>query len=79
MKTLNTITSMAQFLDLETDTKYAICLLKLNSAVVPGDYPNLKSAIEGVTGVQEITLIIDHQTRATIPANTQLKAVGELN
>ena len=53
--------------DLENDTKYAVCLLKLHSAMTPGDYPALKTAIEGVTGVQNISLLIDHQTRASVP------------
>ncbi len=54
--------------DLEDDTKYAIVLLKLAGAVVPGDYPTLKTNIEAVTGIQEVSLLIDHQTRASVPA-----------
>lgn len=64
---------------LETDQKYALCLIKLAAAVTPGDYPALKAAIEAVTGVQEINLVVDHQTRATLPTDTQLVAFLELN
>lgn len=62
--------------DLDDDTKYAVVLLKLASAVTPADYPTLKSDIIAVTGVQDVTLLIDHETRATVPANhTQVVSV----
>jgi len=64
---------------LEADTKYALCLLKLHSSVTPDQYPALKAAIEAVSGVQEISLVIDHQTRATVPDGKQLKVVMEFN
>ena len=69
----------AKTLDLATDQLYALCLIKLNNSVVPGDYPALKAAIEAITGVQEISLVIDHHTRATLPADRELKAVVEIN
>jgi len=91
-KTLAEPTADAQLLDvynrgmriadrivLETDQKYALCLIKLAAAVQPGDYPALKTAIEAITGVQEISLVVDHQTRATLPTDTQLVAILELN
>ena len=65
--------------DLDTDQLYALCLLKLNNSVVPGDYPALKAAIEAITGVQEIQLVIDHHTRATVPADTKIVAIMEIN
>jgi hypothetical protein len=64
---------------LEADTRYALCLLKLHSSVTPGDYATLKAAIEGVTGVQNISLVVDHVTRASVPAGKELKAVVEIN
>ncbi len=64
---------------LETDQKYALCLLKLASAVQSTDYPALKAAIEAITGIQEISLVVDHQTRSTLPTDTQLVAILELN
>lgn len=69
----------AERIVLDTDQLYAVCLLRLNNAVTPANYPALKTAIEAVTGVQNISLIIDHRTRATIPANTQLMAIVEAN
>lgn len=69
----------ADKIPLETDQLYALCLLKLNNTVVPADYPTLKSAIEAVTGVQNISLIVDHHTTATVPSGMQLDAVVEIN
>ena len=67
--------------DLEDSTKYAVVLLKLAGAVTPGDYPTLKTNIEAVTGVQEVTLLIDHETRASVLADhTQvLRVMGEVS
>lgn len=64
---------------LDTDTRYALCLLKLHSSVTPGDYAALKAAIEGVTGVMNISLVVDHVTRASIPADKQLVARMEID
>ncbi len=61
---------------LEDGTKYAICLLKLHPTVVPGDYPALKTAVEGVTGIQEIELLVDRETRATEDMPAPLIADG---
>lgn len=69
----------AERITLDTDQLYAICLLKLNNAVQPSDYLALKTAIEAITGIQNISLIIDHRTRATIPADTQLNCIVEFN
>lgn len=66
----------AQSVDLADDTKYAIVLLTLNPAVTSGDYPTLKTDIEAVTGIQNVELLIDHQARASVPANhTQVLGV----
>ena len=76
----------ADILDLVPGDKYALCLLNLNGAVVPGDYATLKTNIEGVTGVQKITLVVDNQnaggtvtTAGSVPAGKKLVAVVELN
>ena len=62
--------------DLADGTKYAVCLVKLAGAVTPGDYLTLKADIEAVTGVQEVSLLIDHQTKAAVPADhTQVLSV----
>lgn len=70
---------IADRIPLAVDTKYALCLLTLNAAVVPADYPTLKTNIEAVTGVSNISLVIDHQTRATVPTDTEIVAILEFN
>jgi hypothetical protein len=63
---------------LETDRKYAVCLIALHSAVnQPGDYGALKAAIEGVTGIQEAELLVDGQAPSSIPEGKQLRMVVE--
>jgi len=66
-------------IDLNTATKYAVCLIRLAPAVTPANYPALKAAIEAITGIQEISLLIDHQTRASVPADFRLRAICEFN
>jgi hypothetical protein len=65
--------------NLNLDERYALCLMRLHDTVTPGDYPTLKTSIEAVTGVQEIQLIIDTVTRATLPAGKRLDAIVEVN
>lgn len=60
---------VADKVDLTDDVKYAIVLVALHSSVVPGNYPALKADIEGVTGIQNVELLIDHQARATVFAD----------
>lgn len=55
--------------DLEDGTKYALCLIKLASAVTQDDYPTLKTQITAITGIQDIDLLIDHQTKSSVPAD----------
>lgn len=66
-----------EVIDLDLDQKYAVVLLKLNNAVTPGDYPALGAAINAIAGIQGVNLIIDHRTRAAIPADHTLKLVVE--
>ena len=63
-----------QSVELTVDQLYALCLLSLNNAVQPTDYPALKTAVETVAGVQEINLVVDHHTLASLPADTKLVA-----
>lgn len=56
-------------MDLEEDTKYALVVLKLAGAVTQGDYAQLKADMIGVTGIQDVDLLIDHQTKAAVLAN----------
>ena len=58
--------------------KYAVCLIRLATAVnQPADYPALKAAIEAIAGVNEVTLLIDGQAPANIPTGKQLRLVVE--
>ncbi len=68
--------SATNVIDLQDDTKYALCLLKLNSVITPADYPALGAAISAVTGIVEINLVIDHQTEAEVQTNhTQIAVI----
>ena len=59
--------------DLLDDADYAVCLFRLAPGVEQSDYPALKAAIEGITGIQEASLLIDHHTRETpIENHTQV-------
>jgi hypothetical protein len=61
-----------------TSQKFAICLIKLAGAVAqPGDYAAMKTAIEAVTGVQGIVLLVDGQCPASIPSGKELRAIVE--
>ena len=70
---------VSEQVDLLTGTKYALCLLKLNSAVTSSDYPTLATDVRAVTGIQDISLVVDHETRASVPTGKKLVAVLELN
>jgi len=63
---------------IDPSQKFAVCLLKLAPAVnQPGDYAALKGAIVAVPGIQDIDLLVDGVTPASIPENTQLRVVVE--
>ena len=62
--------------DLANDTKYAIVLVELHPTVTPDDYATLKTNLLAVSGIQAADLLIDHQTRASVPADhTQVLSV----
>ena len=75
----NTRMKRSNIVVLEPATKYALVLITLAAGVTqPDDYAALKTAIEAVTGIQAVTLLIDtHGTPATIPAGKQLRMVAE--
>ena len=75
----NTRMKRSNVVVLTTDTKYAMVLLKLNSAVEqPDDYATLKTAVEAVTGIVGVSLLIDtHGTPAVIPEGKELRLVAE--
>lgn len=55
--------------------KYAIVLLKLAPAVTPANYAAIGQAINAITGIQGVTLLIDGQAPASIPEGKQLNMV----
>ncbi len=58
---------------IDVNKKFAICILSLADGVdQPGDYSALKTAIENVTGIQQIELLVDGQTPINIPSGTYL-------
>lgn len=59
----------AQATDLVDGTRYAVVLVELHPTVTPGDYGTLRTNLEAVAGVQDVSLLIDHVTRAAVPAN----------
>lgn len=63
-----------QQVELTVDQLYALTLITLNNAVVPANYPALKAAIVSVTGIQDIDLMADHHTLASLPPDTKLMA-----
>lgn len=58
---------------LNADQKFACVLLKLAPAVTQGDYPALKTAIEAVTGIQEISLLVDGRVPVSIPVDHRVR------
>lgn len=58
---------------LDASQKFACVLVKLAPAVTQADYPALKAAIEAVAGVQEISLLVDGQSLASIPADHRVR------
>jgi len=78
LDTYNRKMKAANVKTLETSGKYAICLISLAGGVSqPGDYAALKSAVEGITGITEIELLIDGQCPASIPEGKQLRMICE--
>jgi len=66
-------------LALTAGERYVACRFRLAAAVVqPGDYPALKTAIEGIAGIQEVYLLVDGQCPASIPDGKQLRLVCEV-
>lgn len=52
--------------------KFAVVLLKLAPAVTQSDYPALKVAVEAVPGIQNVSLLVDGVTDATLAANREM-------
>ncbi len=58
---------------LNENQKFACVFLKLAPTVTQGDYPALKTTIEAVTGIQEISLLVDGQVPVSIPVDHRVR------
>ena len=63
----------------DTGQKLAMVLLKLHPDVTQADYSTLGAAINGITGITGLHLLIDGQTPASIPADTELRVVTDVH
>ena len=64
---------------IDLDQKWAVCLLKLHPAVKqPGDYAALRTAIEAVAGIAEISLLVDGQAPSSIAADHRVQVATEV-
>lgn len=64
--------------ELPLDKKLACVILQLSPAVTQDDYPALATAIKAIAGIQEVDLLVDGQTPASIPTGTKLVLVADV-
>jgi len=64
--------------ELPLGKKLAVVVLQLAPSVERSDYAVLGAAIKGITGIQGVDLVVDGQTPASIPPNTTLRLVAEV-
>lgn len=58
--------------ELPLGQKLAAVLLRLNPAVTPANYAAIGAAIDAITGIDGVSLLVDGQTPASIPEGTSL-------
>ena len=64
----------SNYAEIATEQKVAVVVLKLAPGVdQPGDYAALKTAVEAITGIQNVELMVDGQAPATIPADHHMR------
>ncbi len=55
---------------LPTDQKFAVVVVKLAAGVnQPSDYPAIRTEMKNIPGVEEVWLMVDGKTPASIPAD----------
>ena len=69
---------MGNSVELPLNKKLACVVLQLNDVVVPDDYPALATAIKAISGIQDVDLLVDGQTPASIPDGTKLMLCAEV-
>ncbi|MCP4549643.1 MAG: hypothetical protein GY835_24575 [bacterium] len=57
--------------------KFACVLLHLGPTVTQANYPAMRTALEAVTGVDEVDLLVDGQVPTGLPADTQVRMAIE--
>jgi len=57
--------------ELDESQKYACILVRFAPAVTQADYPALKTAVEAVTGIQGINLLVDGRVPTDVGENQQ--------
>ncbi len=65
--------------ELSPGTKYVVCLIALTPDMTAKGYAALTSEIKSIAGVKDVSLVIEHQTRDTIPEDYRLIALTEVN
>ena len=61
-----------------TGQKFAVCLVEFNAGVTqPTDYAALKASVEEIVGIESISLLVDGQAPASLPADTELRLYVE--
>lgn len=64
--------------ELPLGEKLACVVLQLAPAVTQADYPALATAIKAITGIQDVNLLVDGQTPVSIPVDTKLMLVADI-
>ena len=60
---------------LKPDTAYGVLVIELDDTVDrPGDYAALKEAILAIAGLNDLELVIDGKTPASVPEGRELRA-----
>ena len=70
--------AVAEAVMLETGTRYVLCLVELKDKDENLADGKLLKSIENCPRIASATLLIDHETRETLPKGKRLSAVTEL-
>ena len=64
--------------ELPLGEKLAVVVLQLAPVVERSDYPALATALKGIAGVQDVTLLVDGETPVSIPEGTVLTLAADV-
>ena len=68
----------SNMVELPLDKKLAVVVLQLHPSVERSDYGALGVAIGEIAGIQGVDLVVDGETPVSIPPNTTLQLVAEV-